>query len=137
MKYTLGSYGYTWQEAADLCEARGETLPILRSALELEEICALSPDTYVWLGITKGAQPDTLINYLDQSPAPYLENLLIVREGSPGNCMSLVCFPENTTIYGGTYGWVYGKYGYLNVWECDMKRTYQNYVCENPRKFLF
>ena len=107
-------------------------LPIVRSQSDVDAICALSPDDneqYIWLGIIQGAQPDTLINYLDQSPAPYLENLLIKND--PGSlCMSLVCFPGNTSRY--------GKYGTLRVWSCDGGHwLYHNYVCENPRKFMF
>ena len=72
--YTGGSSRKTWQEAADMCTAAGTTLPIPRSKAEVHALCALAPRLgYIWSGIIKEAQPNTYINYLDQSPAPYFK----------------------------------------------------------------
>ena len=126
-----------WQEAADRCTAAGKTLPIPRSEAEVHALCTLSPNSYVWTGIKKGAQPNSYINYLDQSPAPYMEligncatcNCPHCTSPNPNrvneNCMALLC-----------YAGVQNQYTFMNL-PCNRRGTNIFNFCEDPRKYLF
>ena len=134
----------TWQEARDLCTAAGTTLPIPRSEADVHALCAThyasmhtEPHHYVWTGIIKGSEHNSFINYLDQSPAPYLTPDLIhdyddinsVYSYDNYKCMVLQCADSP-----GTY--IPSQNTYFNV-GCDGRFDTFNNFCEDPRKYLF
>ena len=110
----------SWQEAADLCAAEGKILPIPRNKEDADALCALAPyECFISIGIRKGAQPKSYINYLDGSPAKYrpIATFTIVPSFQ---CFALMCFNS-----------VSNPYKFANV------RCGENMVnfCENPRKY--
>ena len=113
--------GGNWQSAADLCAATGKVLPIVRSESEVDELCDLVPDTYLWIGVRTGATKNVYLNYLDKSPTPYLKHYL-----NGGECGSLICQKGGEKVY--------GKYKGLITWDCS--KTHSSIVCENPRKSI-
>ena len=126
--YTGGSSMKTWQEAADDCTAAGTTLPIPRSEAEVHALCDSAPDTFIWTGIIKGAKPDIYVNYLDQSPAPYLY-LKYNPNMEDQKCMALVCYEGDSK-----------QYTYMNL-PCDagnLINFWGNLInfCEDPRKYF-
>ena len=135
--YTGGSSMKTWQEAADDCTAAGTTLPIPRSEADVHALCTSSPYKHVWTGIIKGAEPNSYVNYLDQSPAPYLEligncatcNCPYCTSPNPNKedekCMALLCYEGSQN-----------QYTYMNL-PCDFRGTNRINFCEKLRKYLF
>ena len=126
----------TWLETADMCTGARMTLPIPRSEAEVSAICASvhdkirllafpPPRILIWTGIITGAQPNSFVNYMDQSAvrAPYG----IARtygHWSSNDCISLICTETG--------------YGYT-ISDCTSNSTPDDQFnfCEDPCKYPF
>ena len=90
----------------------------------MHALCTLSPDTYVWTGIIEGAEPNSLVNYLDQSPAPYFITTIKDLNMEDQKCMALFCYEGHSK-----------QYTYMNL-PCDAGGSNLINFCEDPRKYF-
>ena len=121
----------SWWQSAAMCAQEGKTLPIPRNEEDADALCALAHsafgiECFISIGIRKGAQPNSYVNYLDGSPAQYRPIAtfsLVPSNKAKYSCFALMCFNSPSD-----------PYEFANV-VCDTDTRLMRNFCENPRKY--